>query len=405
MPKTLRQRLVRAERRQRLAALALVAPLVLFLLVTFVGPIAMLLARSVQDDTIATVLPTTARGLKTWSGAGVPDESVYAALAADLRAARAAGRIGRAATRLGFEHSGLRSLVMDTGKALPASAPSWRETLVAIDSRWSERDTWVTLARLAHVYTATYYAAALDHRFDSDGRIVAVAEQERIYVMLFLRTLRIAATVTLLCLMLGYPAAWLLASLPARYANLLMICVLLPFWTSLLVRTTAWMVLLQSHGVVNDLLVFMGLVGDKDRLELMYNERATLIAMTHVLLPFMVLPLYSVMKTVPITYLRAARSLGANGWTAFRRIYLPLTLPGVGAGSLLVFILALGYYITPALVGGRTGQLISNLIAFHMQSSLNWGLAAALGSLLLAGVLLLYWVYSRLFGMDRLRFS
>jgi putative spermidine/putrescine transport system permease protein len=125
--------------------------------------------------------------------------------------------------------------------------------------------------------------------------------------------------------------------------------------------------------------------------------------MTHILLPFMVLPLYSVMRTIPPSYVRAARSLGASSWTAFRRVYLPQTLPGIAAGALLVFILAVGYYITPALVGGADGQLISNLIAFHMQKSLNWSLAAALAGLLLGGILLLYWLYDRLVGIDKMK--
>ena len=195
----------------------------------------------------------------------------------------------------------------------------------------------------------------------------------------------------------------MLATLPLRYSNLLMILVLLPFWTSLLVRTTSWMVLLQSQGVVNDVAVAAGVVADENRLQMMYNQVGTIVAMTHILLPFMVLPLYSVMRTIPPSYVRAARSLGATSWTAFRRIYLPQTVPGIAAGALLVFILAVGYYITPALVGGSSGQLISNLIAFHMQKSLNWSMAAALASLLLFGVLLLYWLYDRLVGIDNMK--
>jgi putative spermidine/putrescine transport system permease protein len=133
------------------------------------------------------------------------------------------------------------------------------------------------------------------------------------------------------------------------------------------------------------------------------NQTGTIIAMTHILLPFMILPLYSVMRPIPPSYVRAARSLGATSWTAFRRVYLPQTLPGIGAGSLLVFILAVGYYITPALVGGASGQLISNLIAFHMQDSLNWSLAAALAAILLGAVLVLYWLYDKLVGIDNLK--
>jgi putative spermidine/putrescine transport system permease protein len=240
-------------------------------------------------------------------------------------------------------------------------------------------------------------------RYDEAGNVVRQAENQRIYVQLFVRTLILSLTITLTTLLLGYPIAHLLATLPLRYSNLLMILVLLPFWTSLLVRTTAWIVLLQQQGVINDVLVNSGLLSDDNRLQMIHNALGTVIAMTHILLPFMVLPLYSVMKTIPPTYVRAARSLGANQWTAFWKVYAPMTLPGVGAGAVLVFIISIGYYITPALVGGQTGQMISNLIAFHMQNSLNWGLAAALGSILLAGVLVLYWLYGRIVGVDNVK--
>ena len=163
------------------------------------------------------------------------------------------------------------------------------------------------------------------------------------------------------------------------------------------------MVLLQSQGVVNDTLVGTGILADDNRIQMMYNQTGTIVAMTHILLPFMILPLYSVMRTINPSYVRAARSLGATSWTAFRRVYFPQTIPGIGAGALLVFILSVGYYITPALVGGADGQLISNLIAFHMQRSLNWSLAAALAGLLLAGILILYWLYDRLVGIDNLK--
>ncbi|MCY3839419.1 MAG: ABC transporter permease, partial [Gammaproteobacteria bacterium] len=179
--------------------------------------------------------------------------------------------------------------------------------------------------------------------------------------------------------------------------------VLVPFWTSLLVRTTAWIVLLQNQGVVNDILVLLGIVPDNERIAMIYNMTGTFVTMTHVLLPFMVLPLYSVMRSIPARHMDAAASLGATPMQAFRRVYWPQTLPGVGAGSLLVFILAIGYYITPALVGGQSGQLISNMIAYHMQTSLNWGLAAALAAILLLAVIGLYVLYDRVVGIDRMR--
>jgi putative spermidine/putrescine transport system permease protein len=204
---------------------------------------------------------------------------------------------------------------------------------------------------------------------------------------------------------LGYPVSFLLSTLPLRISNLLMICVLLPFWTSLLVRITSWIVLLQKEGVVNDIFVWLGLVADENRIRMVYNMTGTLIAMTQILLPFMILPLYSVMKTISPSYVRAARSLGANPFRAFRQIYLPQTIPGIGAGGILVFILAIGYYITPALLGGSSGILIGNFIALHMQTTLNWSLAAAMGAVLLAGVLGIYWLYNRLVGIENMKFG
>ena len=235
-----------------------------------------------------------------------------------------------------------------------------------------------------------------------DG-VEARPENEQIYITLFIRTMIMSLTIMGMCVLLGYPIAWLLANLRDSTANLLMILVLLPFWTSLLVRTSAWKVLLQQQGVINDVLVWLGIVADGNRLELINNQTGTIIAMTHILLPFMILPLYSVMKTIPPSYLRAAKSLGATDWTAFWRVYFPQSVPGIGAGCILVFILAIGYYITPELVGGTKGVFISNRIAYHISSSLNWGLAAALGTILLAVVLILYWVYDKIVGIDNVK--
>ncbi|NBQ84465.1 MAG: ABC transporter permease, partial [Alphaproteobacteria bacterium] len=198
------------------------------------------------------------------------------------------------------------------------------------------------------------------------------------------------------------PVAHLLATLPLSKSNLLMICVLIPFWTSLLVRIVSWMVMLQQEGVVNDALVAFGLP-DEWRLPMMYNFTGTLIVMTQILLPFMILPIYSVMKTIPPSYMRAAQNLGATPTLAFLRVYMPQTLPGIGAGSILVFIVAIGYYITPELVGGKDGRLIGNFIAFHMQNTLNWGLAAAMGVVLLIGILILYWLYDKVVGIDNMK--
>ncbi len=271
-----------------------------------------------------------------------------------------------------------------------------------IDEDWLDPEVWRTIKTYGPPYTPGYFAAAVDLQLTPDG-IELRPEGQRIYIMLFERTLVMSLAITFACLLLGYPVAWLLANLPLRTANILMILVLLPFWTSLLVRTSAWKVLLQQQGVINDILVWVGLVSDSNRLVMINNQFGTIVAMTHILLPFMILPLYSVMKTIPPSYVRAARSLGATDWTAFWRVYFPQTVPGIGAGAILVFILAIGYYITPELVGGTTGVFISNRIAYHISTSLNWGLAAALGSILLVSVLILYWIYDRIVGIDNVK--
>lgn len=399
----LRAALARASRRARLRAALLVAPLLLFILVSFVWPIGQMLLRSVNNVQFAANMPE----LTAWFAAnprGTPvDEAAFAALAADLRLAAASRTVGTVGTRINYELPGSRSLFTATGRAAGGLEPPYREALLALNPDWGREELWTVMRGASARYTANFYLAALDLRRDAGGGIVRVAPEQRVYVSLFLRTFALSAVITVVCLALGFPVAHLLATLPVRRANMLMILVLLPFWTSLLVRTSSWIVLLQGQGVVNNVLVALGIVDEGGRLSMMYNETGTIVAMTHILLPFMILPLYSVMKTIPPAYARAARSLGATSWTTFRRIYLPLTVPGIGAGAMLVFILAVGYYITPALVGGASGQLISNQIAFHMQNTLNWSLAAALAALLLAAVLLLYWLYDRLVGIDNMK--
>ena len=277
------------------------------------------------------------------------------------------------------------------------------DTLIGIDDAWAENATWRAIREAGQAYTARHFLSAVDLERTPDGSIAAVPETLRIHVPLYLRTLWVSLGVTLLCLVIGYPIAHAIAHASSRWATTLLMLVLVPFWTSLLVRTTSWIVLLQNQGVINDILVALGLVADENRLAMVYNMTGTFIAMTHVLLPFMVLPLYSVMRSIPARHMQAAASLGATPLQAFRRVYWPQSLPGVGAGSLLVFILAIGYYITPALVGGQSGQLISNMIAYHMQTSLNWGLAAALAAILLLAVIGLYLLYDRVIGIDRMR--
>lgn len=494
----LKTSLNRALRREKLRALMLIAPLLIFVLVTFIAPIADMLFRSVENAIVNETLPRTVQALRTEdfeTGDG-PRDAVFDAFYVDMVFAEARKAHTKLGTRLNYEQTGVASMFRKTGRAVgkfnrdlakdftklneewkepetwsrlfadggsglpgadatyaawedfvedqgddPLKEKPWnllyyalyndlsqageapgdallaeahaavgtfdppvsmRDAFVDVNDKWGEADVWSTIQTYAAKYTPGYFLNSVDRQLTSDG-IEIRPENERIYVLLFVRTLIMSLVITFSCILLGYPVAWLLANLPMRTANVLMILVLLPFWTSLLVRTSSWKVLLQQQGVINDILVWLRIVGDDARLELINNQTGTIIAMTHILLPFMILPLYSVMKTIPPSYLRAAKSLGATDWTAFWRVYFPQSVPGIGAGSILVFILAIGYYITPELVGGTKGVFISNRIAFHISSSLNWGLAAALGTILLVAVLTLYWAYDKIVGIDNVK--
>ncbi|WGW03976.1 ABC transporter permease [Tropicibacter oceani] len=524
----LKRSLNRALRRQKMRALMLIAPLLLFVLVAFIAPIADMLWRSVENQIVSETLPRTTQALQDFdAGSGdIPGDAVFEAAYYDLFVAAEAKLHTRLGSRLNYEQTGVSSLFRKSGRGLddigevyqdqfkdlnkdwdkaepwaqlmgdpawlekqadwqkgqsqprfklregvaeilPRTAEQYRvfalfqqreeeksplneepwsavhtalyqdlaaadlsgysgpqaEMLKAadalvdspdfetvdikaafedIDKDWLEPDIWKTIKIYSPTLTNGYFLNAIDMEKSPDGPQFR-DERQQIYGLLFKRTMFMSMVITISCIMLAYPIAYLLSNLPARTSNLLMILVLLPFWTSLLVRTSAWKVMLQQQGVINDVLVWLGLVADDARLTMINNQFGTIVAMTHILLPFMILPMYSVMSTIPPTYVRAAKSLGATNWTTFWRVYFPQSVPGIGAGSILVFILSIGYYITPEIVGGTTGTFISNRIAYHISSSLNWGLAAALGTILLAVVLLLYWAYDRIVGIDNVK--
>ncbi|MDU8911700.1 ABC transporter permease [Aestuariicoccus sp. MJ-SS9] len=525
----LKKSLNRALRNQKMRALALIAPLLIFVLVTFIAPIADMLFRSVENQIVSETLPRTTTALQDWDekGGELPPAEIWEAAYYDIFIAAERKLHTRLGTRLNYEQTGVSSLFRKSGRGLddigevyqdqfedldenwdearpwaelmgdpgwiaaqegwsegagamppfelrdgisdvlPRTAEtysvfarfmqtdeeespleeepwtlihtalyqdlaagdvssydgpradmlkaadalvaspdfetvSFQEAFVDIDEDWGDIDVWKTIKVYSPNYTSGYFLNAVDMQKGADGPEFR-DEDERIYGLLFKRTLFMSMVITISCIMLAYPVAYLLSNLRARTANLLMILVLLPFWTSLLVRTSAWKVMLQQQGVINDVLVWLGLVADDARLVMINNQFGTIVAMTHILLPFMILPMYSVMSTIQPSYVRAAKSLGATNWTAFWRVYFPQSVPGIGAGSILVFILSIGYYITPEIVGGTTGTFISNRIAYHISSSLNWGLAAALGTILLAVVLLLYWCYDRIVGIDNVK--
>jgi putative spermidine/putrescine transport system permease protein len=387
-----------------MAALALVAPLFLFLLFSFVLPIGDMLRRAVTDDEIGATWPHAANLLRDWDREAEPDEAMFATLGRDIRASADERTIATAARRLNYALPGGRSLVMNTGRALrkvEGEPASWREAMIAEEPAWADRKTWIALAHAAGPFTDFYLLTALDLERNADDAITLRPPDQSLYLTVLQRTIVTSAAVTLLCLLLGFPVAFFVANAPPARGNLLMILVLLPLWTSLLVRSAAWIVLLQDQGLVNDLLQWAGLT---DRpIHLIFNRPGVIIAMTHVQLPFMILPIIATMKSIPPSYMRAAMSLGAHPAIAFWKVYLPQTIPGVAAGTLLVFIMSLGYYVTPALVGGASDQMLAYFIAFNTTSSANWGLAAALGVLLLGATAVLYFVYSRLAGMGRPR--
>ncbi|MDA8853858.1 ABC transporter permease [Amylibacter sp.] len=405
---SLKKSLSKSLRRQKIRALLLIAPLLFFVLLTFIAPIGDMLFRSVENNIVSDTLPRTVKVLSKWDSMSgqAPDEEVFEAFARDLKIAVKSKLHTKLGSRLNYEKTGISSLVRQTGRKIKKldldATPSFKDAFKKMNKKWMDPSVWQTIQQFSSKYTDGYFLAAADLTRTSEG-IQKVDEDKKIYFKLFVRTLYMSLGITFMCIILGYPIAFLLATLPMRSSNVLMILVLLPFWTSLLVRTSAWKVLLQNQGVINDFLVWLGVIADGNRLELINNVTGTVIAMTHILLPFMILPLFSVMKTIPPTYMRAAKSMGANDFMAFRRVYFPQSIPGIGAGSILVFILAIGYYITPEIVGGTKGVFISNRIAYHISSSLNWGLGAALGAILLVVVLALYWLYDKFVGIDNVK--
>ena len=394
---SLAQQLHRAERRKKWRALALTLPLLAFLLVFFLVPLASLLVRAVENPEVADTLPRTGQALADWDRTSPPPAAAFAAVLADLSAVQETSQAGALARRLNSEVSGARSLVMGTYRALPLgdnlSPDEARAQLIEHDARWDELPYWQAIAQNSSRWTPDYLLASLDLKRTPQGEIVKVGPDEAAFSDILLRTFQISAIVTAIALLMGYPLAFWLSTLSERKANMLLILVLLPFWTSVLVRIAAWIVLLQNNGLVNRFLMFLGATDAP--IPLLFNRLGVVIAMVHILLPFMILPLYSVMKSVPSNYLRAAISLGSPPLAAFFRVYLPQTYPGVAAGGLLVFITCIGYYVTPALLGGPADQMLSYYVAQYTNVEVNWGMACALGGVLLTTTLVLYTLYRK----------
>ena len=399
--------LARAQRRSKIVAFMMVFPLLVFIVIAFIGPIADMLLLSIDNSIVKKILPKSSEALQNWDeySGELPGEAVFSAMVDEIKKAKSAKEHTKIGSRFNYESSGFSSLFRKAGRKVnKIKTPPFKEALIKSDKRWGEIYTWQVIKQNSSKYTEGYYLAALDLKKNfSSGNIESLESKDSIYLKLFFRTIVLSSLITFLTFVIGFPLSYMLSTVSTRISNILIIFVLLPFWTSLLVRTTSWIALLQQEGVINDFLILVGFINEEGRLAMIHNATGTVVAMTHILLPFMILPLFSVMKTIPKSYVRAAISLGAHPWKAFWKVYFPNTVAGIGAGSILVFILAIGYYITPALVGGSSGTFISNRIAYHISSSLNWGLGSAIGTILLGIVLLFFVFYDRIVGINNMK--
>jgi putative spermidine/putrescine transport system permease protein len=380
--------------RDRSRALVLIAPLFLFLAVFFLWPLWTMVTAAVVDNAIGQALPKTAAAIVSWDGQELPPDRVQRALVDDLRQAGDQQALGEAVRRLNSAASGFRTLLTRTVSSVRDAPNADVVDLAAIDPRWKDRRFWIALKDAVPPYTDRNLLAAVDLMRDANGRIVSEAPDASAHRLIMFRTFLVAGIVTLVCAAIGLPYAMLAAALTGWKRTVLLLAILLPLWTSLLVRTAAWFILLQNEGIINGALQAIGVIDGP--LPLIFNRLGVVIAMSHVLLPFMVLPIYSVLLAVPPNLMSAAASMGAGPLRAFWRVLLPLALPGLLSGSLLVFMVAIGYYITPALLGGANDQMISSVIAFYATGTANWGMAGALGLILLLVTTALYLVYGRL---------
>lgn len=369
--------MIPALRRRMPAALMLALPLAVYF-VLYLLPLASIGGLSVDNGPLGDRFPNVARTIVEGEA---PDDAAAEAIRADLAGLAPAER-AEAARMLNQELSGFRSLLIETGKSLD-EIPTGLKGLTSFDPRWAEQRYWDVLARNAAPWTARHFQRVLGVSLDTGGR----ADGGEIYLRIMGRTLLIGLQVTLLTLLIGYPLAYAIANGGRLLRSAVLAAVLISFWTSILVRTTAWVVLLQTNGLTNKLLLSLGLIAEP--LQLIFNRFGTVIAMTHVLLPFAILPMMNVMRQIPPAQTDASRSLGAGPVETFLRVYFPQTLRGVGVGGGTVFILALGFYVTPALVGGPGDQMLAYYIADFVQKQLNWGMAATLSVMLMICVLLM----------------
>ena len=392
----------------RMRGVGLTAPLLVFLSIFYVLPIAYIGYYALRNPELRQELPHFVQALAA-DAAVVPDEPVFRALATDLAGAREAHDDARALRALRAQSPELWHVFRATLENIPRAAMlgitntpdapegAWKRWFTEFDPAWSDEAHWNIIRRVAAPATIHNLVTVFDAQLTPDGTIRARPQGERLYIDVLGNTITISVVVTLLTLMLAYPVALVLATTRMRYAGLLLILVLLPFWTSLLVRTYAWVIILQNDGALNGVLLGLDLIDEP--LRLMQTRLGVYLAMTHSLLPFMVLPIYISMRGIGVRPLQAAASLGASPWRAFRTVYLPHTLPGVATGCLMVIVTSMGYYLTPLIIGGPGDAIASMLAAFNVNDIGKWGLSAALCLLMLAATVAVLAVFMRSAGV------
>lgn len=382
LPADLAKRFRRNRLRADAISIAFLLPLLLFLGFFFLVPIGATLKESVSDRDVRLALPMTADKLQRMAWATLPDPDLIATFSAELSKAKTEDTVGAVARRMNTEISGFRSLIGKTARAVAEKPVATIADLKSVDRRWGEVKYWSALKNASSSPSPYYVLAALDLKRGVDGSIERQPADLAIFVPILVRTLVVSLAVTLICMVMAVPTAYFLVGLRGWRAGLGLFLVMLPFWTSALVRITGWTVILQKDGLLNQLL--MAIAPISAPLDMMYTEFSMYVGLVHLMLPFMIVPIYSAMRQIDPATVKAALSLGARPAAAFRRVFLPQCVSGIGAGAAIVFILTLGSYTTPVLLGGAGEQMVSYFISFYTNQMLNWNMGAALSVMLLA---------------------
>lgn len=399
--RAVRRAALRSRRMDNLTALLLTLPLLVFMAVFFILPIGNILKESATDPVVPQNLPRTSEMLGSLPWNTLPEPPLVETFGVELREADANGAVGVIARRLNSDVSGFRSLITKAVSGIKPDVPLTLADMTSIDKRWSDPAYWSALKRAAGTPSSYYLLAALDLKRDEAGSIVKQPDHLATFLPVLLRTLIISIVVTVICVVIAIPLSYFIVNLSERKAALALFFVMLPFWTSALVRITGWTVLLQKDGIINQLI--QTVLPGTQPLEMLYTDLSMYLGLIHLMLPFMLVPIYAAMKQVDPLTRKAALSLGARPMPAFLRVFLPQCARGIGSGCAIVFILTLGTYTTPVLLGGAGQQMLSYFISFYTNQQLNWNMAAALSVVLLIMTLLACAFGARFFIKERIR--